>query len=91
MKKKAERTSVNYDPVAISEAASIQFHKTVNSAGTTIYGKVTKDGAEVGNVSYDESGGYLITSVKPFGSLTKEEVAELYAQVPTCIDEMLND
>ena len=91
MKKKTEKTSVSYDPVAISEAASIQFTKNVRSTGTTIYGKILKDGAEVGNASYEESAGYLITSIKPVNQLTKEEIAEIYAQVPACIDEALND
>lgn len=91
MKKKTERTSVSYDPVVISETTNVQFTKSVKSTGTTIYGKIIKEDTEVGQVSYDESGGYLITTVKPFSKLTKEEVAELYAQVPTCIDEMLND
>ena len=91
MKKKTERTSVSYDPVTLSDAASVQFTKTVKGTGTTIYGKIIKEDTEVGQVSYDESGGYLITTVKPFSCLTKEEVAALYAEVPTCIDEMLND
>ena len=91
MKKKTEKTSVSYDPVAISEAASIQFTKNVRSTGTSIYGKILKDGAEVGNVSYEESAGYLITSIKPVSQLTKEEIAEIYTQVPVCIDEALND
>ena len=91
MKKKTERTSVSYDPVTLSDAASVQLTKTVKGTGTTIYGKIIKEDTEVCQVSYDESGGYLITTVKPFSSLTKEEVAALYAEVPTCIDEMLND
>ena len=91
MKKKTERTSVSYDPVTLSETASVQFTKTVKGTGTSIYGKIIKEGTEVGQVSYDESGGYLITTIKPFSSLTKDEVAALYAEVPTCIDEMLND
>lgn len=91
MKKKTEKTSVSYDPVVISEATSIQFTKNVRSTGTTIYGKILKDGAEVGNVSYEESADYLITSIKPVSQLTKEEIEEIYAQVPTCIDEALND
>ena len=91
MKKKTEKTSVSYDPVVISETTNVQFTKSVKSTGTTIYGKILKDGAEVGQVSYEESGGYLITNIKPFSSLTKEEVAALYAEVPACVDEMLND
>ncbi|MBR2007131.1 MAG: hypothetical protein IKA01_04055 [Alistipes sp.] len=91
MKKKTEKTSVSYDPVVISETTNVQFTKSVKSTGTAIYGKILKDGAEVGQVSYEETGDYMITSVKPFSKLTKEEVAELYAQVPTCIDEMLHE
>lgn len=91
MKKKTEKTSVSYDPVVISETTNVQFTKSVKSTGTAIYGKILKDGAEVGQVAYEESGGYLITTIKPFSSLTKEEVAALYAEVPACVDEMLND
>ena len=89
MKKKTSNSTVSYDPVVLSENAAINFTHVTNQSGTTVYGKITKDGAEVGNVAYDSRGGYLNTSLKPFDALTQEEVAAVYANVPTCISEIL--
>ena len=91
MKKKSSNSTVSYDPVVLSENANINFTRVTNQSGTTVYGKITKDGAEVGNVAYDSRGGYMNTSLKPFYALTKEEVAAVYANVPTCISEILSE
>ena len=57
MKKKSSNSTVSYDPVVLSENANINFTRVTNQSGTTVYGKITKDGAEVGNVAYDSRGG----------------------------------
>ncbi len=91
MKKKSSNSSVSYDPVVLSENASINFTRVSNTNGTTVYGKIVKDGAEVGNVAYDSRGGYMNTSLKPFAALTQEEVSAVYATVPGCINEILSE
>lgn len=91
MKKKTANSTVNYDPEVINESTAIHFTKVTNANGNTLYGKIIKDDAEVGNVSYDEKGGYLITSLKPYASLTGEEVDAIYAKVPGCVREALSE
>ncbi len=91
MKKKSSNAVVNYDPVQLSEAAAVHFTRTTDASGTTIYGKIVKEGAEVGNVAYSSKGGYMNTSLKPFSALTEGEVKSLYAQVPDCISEVLSE
>lgn len=91
MKKKTENSTVNYDPVQVNEMLSINFTKVTGSKGVTIYGKVMKDGAEVGSVSYDAAGDYLITNLKPFSKVDAEEVVGIYAQIPECIQELLEE
>lgn len=91
MKKKTANSTVNYDPEVVSEQTSIHFTRVTNTAGRTLYGKIIKDDAEVGNVSYDEKGGYLITSLKPYASLTADEVDAIYMKVPGCVREALAD
>lgn len=88
MKEQTTNSTVNYEPVVISDEVSIYFTKVVNSSNITIYGKVMKKGAEVGSVSLDKSGGYLITSLKPYTELTEIEVKGIYGKVPECIKEM---
>ena len=90
MKKKSENSSVSFDPVVVGENVDITFTRVTNANGTTVYGKITKNGANVGNVAYDSSGGYMNTSLKPFDALTKEEVAAIYSTVPECINEALS-
>ena len=91
MKKKSSNAQVKYDAVALSETAFLDFVKTIDAAGTTVYGKIVKDGTEVGNVAYSSKGGYMNTCLKPFDSLTVEEVKALYDQVPDCISEILSE
>lgn len=91
MKKKTQNMSVSYDPVTVSKEAVISFTRVTNAAGTTIYGRVMKSGAEVGSIAYDSKGCYLTTSLKPFDALTGEEVEALYAQVAGCVSDILSE
>ena len=63
MKKKSENSSVSFDPVVLGENVDITFTRegdnvdltftrVTNANGTTVFGKITKNGANVGNVAY---------------------------------------
>lgn len=91
MEKKAENSTTNYAPVAVSEGIEINFIKSVSSGVTTITGTIRKGSADVGSVSYENQGNFLITQIKPYSNLTGEEVKAVYETVPDCITEMLND
>lgn len=91
MLKKTTNSTVTYEPFAISEETSMKFQKVTNAKGVTVYGKIVKNDAECGSVSYDESGDYLITSLKPHSMFTPEEVAAIHSQVPECVAEILSD
>lgn len=88
MKEQTTNSTVNYEPVVVSDETSIYFTKVTTSNNVAVYGKIVKAGAEVGNVSFDKAGGYLITSLKPYSDLTQEEVVGVYQNVPGCIKEM---
>lgn len=91
MLKKTTNSTVTYEPFAISEVTSMKFQRVANARGVTIYGKIVKNDAECGSVSYDSSGDYLITSLKPRSMFTEEEVAAIHAQVPACVADILSD
>lgn len=91
MKKKTANSTVNYDPEVVSENTSVHFTRVTNAAGSTVYGKILKDDAEVGNVSYDSKGNYLIVSLKPYSSLTKEEVNTILSTANNCVCEALTE
>ena len=91
MKKKTENATVNYDPEQVIEGVEINFTKSVSSGNRTINGTIRKEGSDVGTIAFDERGGFLITSLKPYGDLTQEEVEAVYASVPGCIAEMLDE
>lgn len=91
MEKKAENSTTNYAPEKVTEAVEIHFTKVVSGGNTTISGTIKKGSADSGSVSYETNGNYLITQLKPYDGLTAEEVTAVYAAVPGCIDEMLND
>ena len=90
MQEKTTNSTVNYSPEKISEETSVYFTKVTNANGVTIHGKVMKNDAEVGTVSYDEKGGYFITSLKPVTALTDDEVETLYQKIPGFKKEMLS-
>ena len=91
MLKKTTNSTVTYEPFAISEETSVKFQKVTNAKGVTVYGKIVKNDAECGSVSYDSSGDYLITSLKPHSMFTGEEVSSIHAQVPDCVAEILSE
>lgn len=91
MEKKAENSTTNYAPEKVTEGVEINFTKIVSSGKTQISGSIRKASEEVGSVSFDTKDNYLITSLKPYSSLTAEEVKAVYDAVPRCIAEMLND
>lgn len=91
MEKKAENSTTNYAPEQVSEAVEIHFTKIVSGGNTTVSGTIKKGSADVGSVSFETTGNYLITQLKPYGDLTDEEVMAVYNSVPGCIAEMLND
>lgn len=91
MEKKAENSTTNYAPEKVTEAVEIHFTKIVSGGNTTVSGTIKKESADVGSVSFETTGNYLITQLKPYNSLTGEEVQSVYTAVPGCIAEMLND
>lgn len=91
MKKKTANSTVNYDPEVISENTSVHFTRVTNAAGSTVYGKILKDDAEVGNVSYDSKGNYLIVSLKPYDALTREEAGAILSMAHGCVCEALSE
>lgn len=91
MQEKTTNSTVNDNPEVISEETTVHFTKVTNANGVTIHGKVMKNDAEVGTVSYDEKGGYFITSLKPVTALTDVEVETLYQKIPGFKKEMLSE
>lgn len=91
LKKKTENATITYDPEMVSEDTRVTFTKISNAKGVTIYGKIEKDGAEVGSISYEQEGNYLITSLKPFNSLTDEEAAAILNSTLGWIGEVLEN
>lgn len=89
MLKKTTNSTVTYEPFAISEGAFMKFQKVANAKGVTVYGKIVKNDAECGSVSYDSSGDYLITSLKPRSMFTEEEVTAIHTHAPVCVAEIL--
>lgn len=91
MEKKAENSTTNYAPEKVTDGVEIHFTKIVSGGGTTISGSIKKGSADAGSVSFETTGNYLITQLKPYSGLTGEEVLAVYNAVPGCITEMLND
>lgn len=91
MKKVTQNATITFEPEVINEHTKVTFTKVMNAKGTTLYGKVEKDGAEVGSISYEDSGNYLIVSLKPVAKLTAEEQAAICQNTPTWIAEATED
>lgn len=91
MLKKTTNSTVTYEPLAVSEVTFIKFQKTTDANGTKIYGKIVKNDAECGSLSYEEATDFLITSLKPRSKFTDAEVAFIYENAPKCIAEILSE
>jgi hypothetical protein len=91
MKKSTENATVDYEPEKITDSVEIRFFKTVSGDRCSVHGKITKDGAEAGSVTYDSRNGLYIVSLKPVSSLTSEEQGAVLAGVHGCVSEILAD
>lgn len=89
MKKQKQNSTVNYDPETIGKTLTANFTKTITEGRTIIYGRVMKNGDEVATVSYNSSGDFLITQIKPVSALNETETQALYKAVPGYIAEIL--
>lgn len=89
MKKVTQNATITFEPEVINENTTVTFTKVTNAKGSTLYGKVQKDGAEVGSISYEDTGNFLVISLKPISKLTAEEQATICQNTPTWIAEAM--
>lgn len=89
MEKRSENSTTTYSPVVISEDVEIVFTKSTTTGNRTISGQINRGAENAGSVSYEDRGNYLIVSIKPYSSLSPDEVKAVFAEVPSCIAEML--
>ena len=90
MKEKKSNSVTSFQPEKITDEVSVEFTRVVDASNTTINGMLTKGGASVGDISYDKTGDFLITRIKPFSLLDADEVSAVHAAVPEFIKEMLS-
>lgn len=91
MKKQKTNATVTYEPVEVSKDVKISFQRAVTQKGTSIYGRIRKEDVEVGSVSYDSQGDYLIVQLKPYSLMEQEETAAVMEQAHKCVAEILNE
>lgn len=82
--------SKTYKPISLSDTATITFTKVINSGNLTINGRVSKNSAEVGQVSYNEKSGALIVKLT-LKELTTLEQTALLKSLPGYINEILSE
>ena len=90
MKEKKSNSVTNFEAEKITDNISVEFTRVVDSGNTTISGTVKKDDQPVGDVSYDRNSNFLITRIKPYSILAREEVAAVHAAIPGYVNEMLS-
>lgn len=90
MKEKKSNSVTNFQPESITDEVSVEFIRSVDGNSTNINGVLAKGGENVGDVNYDQRNDFLIVRLKPFSSLTEEEVAAVHVAVPGFIKEMLS-
>ena len=89
MIKKTENATVNFQPESISENCTVTFARTTNANGTVINGRIRKDDAEVGSISYSSRDNYLIVSLKPLQKLTDEEQSAIMASIKQWVADVI--
>lgn len=90
MKEKKSNSVTNFQPESITAEVLVEFTRVTDASNTTISGSIVKNEANVGDVSYDQKSDFLITRLKPFSSLTEDEVSAVCAGIPGYIKELLS-
>lgn len=73
----------------VSEDVVIDFTKNTNTMNVSVYGRILKQGAEVGSITYDKGGNNMTLSYKPFDALTFEEKNIICQKAMPCISELI--
>ena len=91
MKQKSTNATVTYEPEVVAKDLKVTFTKVTSVNGSTLYGKVDKNGEECGSISYNEKDGYLITNLRALSRFTPEEIKAIHAKVPEWLDEVFSE
>ena len=83
--------SKTYTPVAVSESATVTFNKVTVSGNVTINGRIVRNSAEIGQVSYNTKSGALIVKLYPLTDLTTIDQSAILGSLPGYINELLTE
>lgn len=89
MEKTKQNSTTDYAPQKAGETIEVNFSKTVNSAGVSVYGRIHSSGAETGSISYDSSRGNLLVQLKGFDTMPASDREAVCANAPVWVAEIL--
>lgn len=67
----------------------VNFRKVTSSNNVSIYAEIVQGDSQVGTFSFDKSANYMTVTIKPYSSVSKEDVAAIYSKVPEWITELI--
>lgn len=74
----------------VTEHIVFNILKTTTQKNVTVYGKIDKEGDNIGVFTYDKQSNHVTTQVKPFSDLTEGEFVAIFKDVTTCILELVD-
>lgn len=90
MKEKRNNAVTHFEVETICNGVNVEFTRVVTGDNMTFSGVISKEDAQVGDISYAQKDDYLIVRLKPCSQLTDDEVAAIYAAMPGYAKELIN-
>lgn len=67
----------------------VNIRKVTSSNNVSVYAEIKQGEIQVGTFSYDKMANYMTVTIKPFSSVSKEDVSAIYAKVPEWVTELI--
>lgn len=91
MKQKTERSTIGYEPEAVTKEVNISFTKITRAANVIISGEIAKGEEKVGRVDLNKADDTITVSIKPASRLNDAENTALFKKIPECLKEIIAD
>lgn len=89
MKQQTERSTISYEPEAVTKEVSVEFNKITRAGNVLVGGEVKKAGERVGRIDYNQGNDSISLTLSAVSKFTETEKAALFKKVPEYLKEIL--
>lgn len=67
----------------------VNIRKATSENNISVYAEIKQGESQIGTFSFDKMANYMTVTIKPFTSVSKEDIAAIYTKVPEWVNELI--